>query len=650
MLESVISGGAASIVAAMPGVLATSGGDPAALGIPALLLAGGTIAAVAVGQDGKPTGEAPRVAPRNGTQAAGETAGDGKAELRRALVSCKGAFIGIALFSALINVLMLTGSVFMLEVYDRVLPSRSVSTLIGICIVALILYAAQGLLDLVRGRLLVRAGGVIDEVLSARVFDAIVKVPIRAGPRGSAIQPLQDLDSIRTFLSGTGPTAFFDLPWLPLYLGVLFAFHPYLGWTAVAGAVVLIALTITTDVLARRPMQEATGHMGKRFGIVDAAARNAESLAGMGFAGRIRDVWSRENDAALSAQRRASDISNGLGAIARVSRMILQSAVLAMGAYLVIKQEASAGSIIAGSILAARALAPVDLAIANWRMFIAARQSWRRLTQLLSALPAQAPMTVLPAPCDRFQIAGVSIAPPGDKKLVVRDVGFSLNKGQALAVIGPSGSGKTSLARVLAGAWLPVAGSVRLDGAALDQWNPEDIGRFIGYLPQDVQLFAGTVAQNISRFDPAAKDDDIVKAAKAADVHELIVSLPKGYDTPIGDFGAVLSAGQRQRVALARALYGDPFLVILDEPDASLDVAGEQALREAILRVRARGGIVIVVSHRQALLGAVDMLLALKQGQTVALGPKEAVMQQLMRPQAVPVEPVRAAGDAGRRG
>lgn len=573
----------------------------------------------------------------------------GKAELSRALASCRGALVGIALFSSLINVLMLTGSVFMLEVYDRVLPSRSVSTLIGICIIALILYAAQGLLDLVRGRLLVRAGGVIDEVLSGRVFDAIVKVPIRVGPRSSAIQPLQDLDSIRNFLSGTGPTAFFDLPWLPLYLGILFGFHPYLGWTAVAGAVVLIALTIATDILARRPMQMSTAHMSRRFGLADAGARNAEALAGMGFANRIRDVWLKENDAAIAAQRRASDISNGLGAIARVMRMVLQSAVLAMGAYLVIKQESSAGSIIAGSILAARALAPVDLAIANWRSFIAARQSWRRLDQLLSLLPAQTAPTGLPAPKERFQVTGVSIAPPGDKKLVVRDISFVLNKGQAMAVIGPSGSGKTSLARVLAGAWLPVGGSVRLDGAALDQWSPDDLGKYVGYLPQDVQLFSGTVAQNISRFDPDANDGDIVKAAKAADVHDLIVSLPKGYDTPIGDFGAVLSAGQRQRMALARALYGEPFVVILDEPDASLDMAGEQALRDAILGVRARGGIVIVVSHRQALLGAVDMLLAMKQGQTVAMGPRDAVMQQLMRPQPVQLDGIRPSIEPGRR-
>lgn len=336
-----------------------------------------------------------------------------------------------------------------------------------------------------------------------------------------------------------------------------------------------------------------------------------------------------------------------LGAIARVLRMVLQSAVLAVGAYLVINQEASAGIIIAGSILSARALAPVDTAIANWRGFVAARQGWHRLGNLLAMLPVlPAPMELQP-PTSRFQAEKVTIAPPGQQKLVARDISFSLGSGQGLGIIGPSGSGKSSISRVLVGAWHPVAGSIRLDGAALDQWSPEALGRHVGYLPQDVELFAGSVAQNIARFDTKADPQDVIKAAQAADVHELIVNLAKGYDTEIGPGGTALSAGQRQRIALARALYGEPFLVVLDEPDASLDQDGEQALHKAIQGVRARGGIAIVISHRQAVLGAVDMLLALQHGQVVAFGPKELVLQRIMRSTASPVHILKSMPEAG---
>ena len=566
-------------------------------------------------------------------------------ELRRALWSCSSAFLATAGFSGLLNLLMLTGSLFMLEVYDRVLPSRSVPTLIGLCLVAVILFTAQGLLDLIRGRLLVRVGSVIDESLAARVFDILVLLPVRAGSRNDSLQPLRDLDAIRSFLSGPGPTALFDLPWLPFYLGIVFAFHPLLGVTATAGAIVLIILTLLTELLVRRPMRDTTAHTMGRLGLAEASVRNAEVLAGMGFGSRLRSLWMTSNTSALASQRRASDIGGGLAAIARVLRMVLQSAVLAVGAFLVIRQEASAGIIIAGSILAARALAPVDTAIANWRGFIAARQSWQRLGLLLAKLPVQPRPMQLQAPCNKFQIDKVAIVPPGQQKLLVRDVSFALNRGQGLGIIGPSGSGKTSLARALVGAWLPVSGSIRLDGAALDQWAPEALGKHIGYLPQDVELFAGTVAQNIARFDPKADPLAVIQAAQAADVHDLIVNLSKGYDSEIGQGGTALSAGQRQRVALARALYGDPFLVVLDEPDASLDPDGERALQRAIEGIRSRGGIVIVVSHRQTVLAAVDMLLALQNGQAVAFGPKEQVLQRQPRPPAASVHILKSLPD-----
>jgi ATP-binding cassette subfamily C protein len=552
-------------------------------------------------------------------------------ELRAALRSCRGALIAIALFSCVLNLLMLTGSLFMLEVYDRVLPSRSVSTLVGLCLIAAILFAAQGLLDLIRGRLLVRVGSEIDAAVSPRVFDAMVRQPVRAGSRGDELQALRDLDAIRSFLSGSGPTAIFDLPWLPFYLLIVFAFHPLLGLTATIGALVLVLLTALTEALMRRPMRQTTAHASERLRLAEASVRNADALAGMGFASRLRRAWLASNAATSGSQRGAADIGGGLGAIARVLRTVLQSAVLAVGALLVIRQEASAGIIIASSILAARALAPVDTAIAQWRSFVAARQSWRRLAALLAKSPADSQPIALPAPATRLQADRVTVAPPGQQKIALRDVSLSLNRGQGLAVIGPSGSGKSSLARALVGAWLPLAGSVRLDGASLDQWAAEELGRHIGYLPQGVELFAGSIAANIARFDPGATAQSVIAAAQAAEVHEFIVGLPQGYETDIGLSGAALSPGQRQRIALARALYGHPFLVVLDEPDAALDPDGERALLKAIQGVRARGGIVVVVSHRPGVLGAVDMLLALQGGQCVAIGPKELVAQKLGR-------------------
>ena len=556
----------------------------------------------------------------------------GRSELGSALWSCRSAFIGTAAFSFVINVLMLTGAIFMLEVYDRVLPSRSVATLVALCVIAGILFTALGLLDVIRARLLARAGGAIDESLAKRVFDVVVRLPVKTGNYKDGLQPLRDLDAVRGFLSGQGPTALFDLPWLPFYLAIVYAFHPVLGITALVGALILIFLTLLTEALARKPTQEATSHSLVRINLAQACLRNAEVLAGMGFAGRLTNIWGSSNDSALIWQRRAGDIASGLGAIARVLRMVLQSSVLAVGAYLVILQQASAGIIIAGSILAARALAPVDVAIANWRGFIAARQSWARLGKLLAVVPRPPKPSPLPAPSSELQAEGLVVVPPGEQKIVIRDLSFVLKAGQGLGIIGPSGAGKSSLARVLVGAWLPAAGKVRLDGAALDQWAPDALGPHLGYLPQGVELFAGSIVQNIARFDPDASTEAVIEAAKAADIHKLIVNLPNGYDTEIGEGGKSLSAGQRQRVALARALYGDPFLVVLDEPDASLDQDGEQALHKAILGVRNRGGIVVVVSHRQAVIGAVDLILALDQGRPVAAGPKEAVLQKLGRP------------------
>jgi PrtD family type I secretion system ABC transporter len=570
-----------------------------------------------------------------------------RSELGDALRACRSAFLGVGIMSCMINLLYLTGSLFMLEVYDRVLPSRSVPTLVGLAILAGGLYVAQGVLDLLRSRILGRIGTALDESLNSRVFDAIVRLPLTVGGRNEGVQPLRDLDNVRSFLSSMGPSAFFDLPWLPFYLAICFAFHVMIGLTALVGAIILVSLTVVTEFLSRTPAREAMGLAARRNDLAATSRRNAEVLVAMGMSGRLNARWSVANEKYLAGNQRASDVAGGLGAIAKVMRMMLQSAVLAVGAYLVIHQEATAGIIIAGSILSARALAPVDLAIAHWKGFVAARQSWDRLNRLLESLPAQAAQTLLQNPSSRLSVEAVSIAPPGEQKIVVQDVTFALDAGNGVGVIGPSGSGKSSLARALVGVWQPFRGKVRLDGAALDQWSSDVRGRHIGYLPQDVELFAGSVAQNICRFDPEANSEGIIAAAKEAGVHQMIIKMRDGYDTQIGEQGAALSAGQAQRVALARALYGDPFLIVLDEPNSNLDTEGDEALTRAVRAARERGAIVVVVAHRPVGIEAVDMLLVLKDGRMQAFGLKETVLGQVLQRVAPPPTPIKIVPDAG---
>jgi PrtD family type I secretion system ABC transporter len=569
-----------------------------------------------------------------------------RSELGEALRACRSAFIGVGVMSCMINLLYLTGSIFMLEIYDRVLPSRSVPTLVGLVVLAAGLYVAQGILDLIRGRILVRIGTSLDEALSGRVFETVVRLPLIAGGRNEGLQPLRDLDNIRSFLSSLGPSAFFDLPWLPFYLAICFVFHVLIGATALAGAFILVTLTILTEFMTRKPAREAMGLAARRNDLAAASRRNAEVLVAMGMSGRLTRRWSVANENYLTGNQRTSDVAGGLGATAKVMRMMLQSAVLGVGAYLVIHQEATAGVIIAGSILSARALAPVDLAIAHWKGFVAARQSWGRLNRMLGSLPAQGAPTRLQAPSKRLSVESISIVPPGDQKVIVQDVTFALEAGNGLGIIGPSGSGKSSLVRALVGVWQPVRGKVRLDAAALDQWSSEVLGRHVGYLPQDVELFAGTVAQNICRFDSDAIAENIIAAAKEAGVHEMIVKMSEGYETQVGEQGVSLSAGQAQRVALARALYGEPFLIVLDEPNSNLDTEGDEALTRAVRAARERGAIVVVVAHRPIGIEAVDMLLVLKDGRMQAFGPKDQVLGQVLQ-RVAPPAPIKIVSEAG---
>ncbi|TXN74660.1 type I secretion system permease/ATPase [Methylobacterium sp. WL8] len=569
---------------------------------------------------------------------------NGSAELTSALTSCRTAFVGVALMSGLVNVLYLTGSFFMLEVYDRVIPSRSVPTLIGLMALALALYAFQGALEAIRSRILARIGASLDEALSGRVFDVVVRAPLKAAVPGDGLLPLRDLDQIRAFLSGTGPSAFFDLPWLPIYLGVCFLFHPLIGVAALGGAVFLAGVTWLTDRATRKPARAATGHGQRRNGLAESGRRNAEVLAALGMQGRFRTRWALANRDYMDAQQRTADVAGGLGAVSKVFRMALQSGVLALGAWLVIQGQATAGIIIASSILVSRALAPAELAIANWKGFVQARQSWARLSDLLVRIPDGAARHALPAPMRTLSVEAVAIAPPGAQRVVVSEVSFALSAGQGLGVIGPSASGKSSLVRALIGVWPPVRGKVRLDGAALDQWDPAELGPHLGYLPQEAELFAGTIGENIARFDPDAAPEAVIAAAHAAGIHEMVLRLPEGYDTWVGEGGAGLSSGQRQRVGLARALYRDPFLVILDEPNANLDAEGENALTRAILGVRARGGICIVVAHRPSALAALDLVLMMADGRAQAFGPKDEVFKRVLRAAPDPSQPSSSQG------
>jgi ATP-binding cassette subfamily C protein len=473
-----------------------------------------------------------------------------------------------------------------------------------------------------------------------------VLLPTKVGSTGDSLQPLRDLDSVRSFLSGLGPIALFDLPWLPLYLGICYVLHPWIGLTALGGAIILIALTLLTEVLTRQPIKLAASFATSRNELAQTSHRNAEAIVAMGMVGRMVHRWAEANRQYMTGQWKASDVVGGLGAVSKVLRMMLQSAVLGVGAYLVINQQATAGIIIAGSILSARALAPVDLAIAHWKAFAACRQSWHRLNRLLTLIPATATPMTLPAPTQRLAVEGTSVAPPGGAKLVLQDVTFRLERGNALGVIGPTGSGKSSLARLLVGVWPPARGNIRLDGCAFDQWSPEVLGAHIGYLPQDVELLGGTVAQNIARFEPNADAEAIVAAARAAGVHELIAELSEGYETQVGEHGEALSAGQAQRIALARALYRDPFLVVLDEPNSNLDSAGDEALTRAIVGVRARGGIVVVIAHRPSAIAAVDLLLVLNQGRAQSFGPKDEVLSKVLQP-TPPQRSLKIVSDSG---
>ncbi len=542
--------------------------------------------------------------------------------------------LSVAVFSGVVNILALAGSFYMLQVYDRVLPSQSVPTLIGLSVLMFGLYAINGLLEFLRARIMGRVGTRIDKTLTPRVFNAVQVLPLKSQGGGDGMQALRDLDQVRNFMSGMGLMALFDLPWMPIYLGFVYILHPTLAAVAAAGAITLIVLTIITEYRSSAPLKAAGRAGGQRLALAETARRNAESIHAMGMGAHIGARYQSLNDEYLAHQLKASDAAGGIGNVTKVIRMLLQSSVLGLGAYLVILNELSAGAIIAASITVSRSLAPIESAIGHWRSFIAARISAKRLGELLTAAGEdETDIIDLPAPREQLQVESLVVAPPGQREAILKGVSFVLERGDALGVIGPSGSGKSTLARALVGVWQPMnpASAVRLDGASLDQWTSERLGRHVGYMPQEVELFDGTVADNIARLDASASSEAVVAAAKAAGSHDLIVRLTEGYQTRMGESGKALSGGERQRVALARALYNDPFLVVLDEPNASLDAAGDNALTEAILAVRRRGGIAIVIAHRPSALAAVNKVLVMANGQARAFGPKDEVLRNMLQ-------------------
>ena len=536
----------------------------------------------------------------------------------------------VFLFSAALNILALSGSFFMLLVYDEVLPGRSGATLIGLVILVIIAYIFMGLLDLFRSRVMAQLAALIDRTLSTRVFDIVSQYSLKAGDTPEGMQPLRDLDQIRSWFAGPGPLALFDLPWVVLYIAILFIFHYSLGFLTLIGAGILILLLVVSMRMTADQSKELTRMTASRYAIAESSRRNAEVLRAMGMAGTAKKRWEEVSEEFLSSNTNLNDRSGNILITSKIFRQFLQSMILAVGAWLVINDQASPGVIIASSIISSRALAPIEQTIAQWRPFVAAQQGWRRLEEMLMAFPAEAHRTSLPRPTQTLALENVTTGPPGARKVTAQDVSFGLKAGQVLGVVGPSGSGKSSLIRAIVGVWPILRGTVRIDGAASDQWLADELGPHIGFLPQDVELFDGTVAQNIGRFLQNATSEEIIAASQKAGIHDLILRLPNGYDTIIGANGSNLSAGQRQRVALARALFRNPFLIVLDEPNSNLDTEGEVALAKAIAEAKRAGSVVIVVAHRPSALGDADLLLFLIDGQVRAYGPRDEVLPKLL--------------------
>jgi PrtD family type I secretion system ABC transporter len=538
-------------------------------------------------------------------------------------------FVYAALFSLAINLLLLVPPLYMLQVFDRVIGSRSRETLLLLSLAAVAALGVMAALDVVRARLLAAAGMALDRVLGPRVIDGLLARSSRLAGAEYA-NGLRDVSTLRGFLVGNGVLAIFDAPWLPVFLSIIFLFHPLLGAVALAGAALMWLLAFLNERFARQPLERVQAG-GRRTGqFIDMSTRNAEVIGALGMLPAVTRRWMRMNDAVLCEQVRASAVGGRFSGLTRFVRQFIQLAMLGTGAYLVTEQQATAGVMIAATILLSRALAPVEMLVGGWRSLVEARSAWRRLDELLAANPPAEPGTELPAPRGRLDVERVVFALRRAERPIIHGASFGLVAGECLGIVGPSASGKSTLARLIVGIWKPASGTVRLDGAGVAAWPRDKLGPHIGYLPQDVQLFSGSVAENIARLgdpDPA----EVISAAQRANVHELILRLPQGYDTDVGESAQLLSHGQRQRIALARALYGEPRLVVLDEPNANLDRDGDRALVRTLATLKEEGVTVVIIAHRPSLLAGVDKMLVLREGTIEAFGPRRDVMPRVTR-------------------
>ena len=554
----------------------------------------------------------------------------GLAELREARSESRNLYIFVAVFSFFVNMLMLSPSLFMLQVYDRVLGSRSEATLVALAALMTYLFLLMGILDYVRGRVLTRIGARFQARLDRRVFTAAIEDAARNDGH-SPTTGVRDLETVQRFLASPVLAALFDLPFAPLFLAGIFVFHPWLGYLAIAGGLVLVGVTAlnqstTKDIVIRsQSISAEADRMSERL------KTEADMIQSLGMRNAAFARWQRLRRLALGNAIGASDVQGAFSATTKTFRQFLQSAMLGLGAYLVLKGQMTAGGMIAASILMGRALAPIELAVGQWSMVQSAQKSWKNLAELLGRVPVRRPLTELPRPRALLEVSSATVIPPGEHHATLRMVSFRLDPGQALGVIGPSGAGKSTLARALTGAWSTAGGFIRLDGATIDQYDPDRLGQYIGYLPQKVNLFDGTIAENIARLDPNARPEDIVAAAKQAAAHEMILQLPKGYDTRLSSTGGRLSGGQIQRIGLARALYGNPVILVLDEPNSNLDNEGSIALNEAIRAMKADGRAVLIMAHRPAAIRECDLLLVLDGGVVRSFGPRDDVLSKMVR-------------------
>lgn len=548
---------------------------------------------------------------------------------QQVLATCRGAFFALMIFSFAVNLLMLTVPIYMLQIFDRVLSSQSIETLVALTVAALGAFLLMAALEVVRMRLLLRVSTRLDLAMSGEAFKACVANAVAGG--GHSVQALRDAQQVRNFLSGTGVLALFDAPWTPFFIFVIFLFHPVLGGIALIAAVLLFLLALLNEALTRGPLEEANSKSLASMKKAETAVRNADVVEGMGMMGGLLRVWGSDNAGVLAPQLTASGRSGYVSAAVRFFRLTAQIMIFAVGAFLVIQQEITSGVMVAAALLMARALAPVERSIGTWRSFIGARTSYRRLNELFRGVPRRNVAMQVPPPQGHLSVERVIFVPPAGERPTLKGVTFRLEPGQSLAVVGPTAAGKTTLAKLIVGSWKPTAGTVRLDGADVYTWEREDFGGHVGYLPQDVELFAGTIRENIARFSDASPEA-IVTAAKMADVHELILRLSEGYETEIGEGGEILSGGQRQRIALARALLGPPRVVVLDEPNANLDTEGERALLAALDRAKELGITVVMVAHRPSILEKMDRMLVLRDGVMESFGLPHEVMEKVARP------------------